>query len=198
MPGRPRLQPGEPGVESRQQLVDAAASLFAERGYAATSTRRIAERAGMRQASMYYYFAGKEEILLELLQASIRPTLDRASDYLDEPDARRALYALARADVETLLAEPHNIGTMYLSPEIAGEAFAPFREARDELIGIYGELATRITPDADAQFLGTCCIQLVDVVVRFRQEGTVPGDLPERIAAACLRLVEDRLVDNAS
>lgn len=190
MPGRPRLQPGEPGVDSRQQLVAAAASLFAERGYAGTSTRQIAERAGMRQASMYYYFSGKEEILLELLQASVRPTLDRAAEYLAERDARHALRALARADVQTLLAEPHNIGTMYLSPEIAGEAFAPFRAAREELIAIYGELATRISPGAGAQFLGTCCIQLVEVVVRFRQEGAVPDDLPDRVAAACLRLVE--------
>jgi hypothetical protein len=86
---------------------------------------------------------------------------------------------------------------MYLSPEIAGEAFAPFRAARDELIGIYGELAKRVNPGADALFLGTCCIQLVDVVVRFRQEGSVPEDLPERIAAACLRLVEDTLVEDA-
>ena len=38
----------------------------------------------------------------------------------------------------------------------------------------------------------------VDVVVRFRQEGAVPKDLPDRIAAACLRLVEDALVEDAS
>lgn len=189
-PGRPRLSPGRPGVHARQQVIDAAASLFAERGYAATSTRRIAERAGMRQASMYYYFAGKEEILLELLQASIAPTLDRAADYLAEPDARRALSGLARADVQTLLAEPHNIGTMYLSPEIAGEIFAPFRAARDELVSVYGELAKRIHPSIDAAFVGACCVQLVDIVVRFRQEDAVHEDLPDRIAAACLSLVD--------
>lgn len=189
-PGRPRLNPGRPGIAPRQEVIDAAASLFAERGYAATSTRQIAERVGMRQASMYYYFKGKEEILLELLQASITPTLDRAAEYLSEPDARTALSGLVRADVETLLAEPHNIGTMYLSPEITAPAFAPFRTAREELVGIYSSLAQRINPEADGGFLGACCMQLVDVVVRFRQDGEVREDLPDQIAAACLRLVE--------
>lgn len=188
-PGRPRLSPGRPGVEPRQEIIDAAASLFAERGYAATSTRQIAERAGMRQASIYYHFAGKEEILLELLQASIAPTLDRASEYLSEPDPRVALDRLVRADVRTLLSEPYNIGTMYLSAEVQGDAFALFRAARVELIGIYGALAKRINPDIDVQFAGACCIQLVDLVIRFRRDGEIHENLPERIAQACLGVV---------
>lgn len=175
-------------MKPHQEILDAAATLFAERGYAGTSTRRIAARAGMRQASLYYHFASKEEILLTLLDASVRPTLDRAAEYLAEDDAREALYGLASADVVTLLTEPYNIGTMYLAPEVQTEPFAPFRAAREELGRVYGELVSRIDPNADPRLAGACCIQLIDLVIRFRQDGDVPDDLPDRIARACLRL----------
>ncbi|MGK9220550.1 MULTISPECIES: TetR/AcrR family transcriptional regulator [unclassified Microbacterium] len=189
-PGRPRAIPGRPGVEPRQEILDAAAALFAERGYAATSTRQIAERAGMRQASLYYHFGGKEEILLALLQASVLPTLERAADFLDEPDPREALRELAMADVRTLLEEPHNIGTMYLSPETAAEPFAPFRAARAELARVYGTLAQRIDPTVDGAFAGACCMQLVELVITLRRDGAATDGIAERIADACLRVVD--------
>ena len=56
---------------TREEILAAAAGLFAERGYAATSTRLIADTVGIRQASLYYHFANKEQILsgFELLPA---------------------------------------------------------------------------------------------------------------------------------
>ena len=59
----------------RAQILDAAAELFVRQGLAATTTRQIADRVGIRQASLYYHFAGKDEILLELLTQSVRPSL---------------------------------------------------------------------------------------------------------------------------
>ena len=44
-------------------IVDAAARVFAERGYHGASTQAIADVLGMRQASLYYYFASKEAAL---------------------------------------------------------------------------------------------------------------------------------------
>ncbi|MCW4385377.1 TetR/AcrR family transcriptional regulator [Salinibacterium sp. SYSU T00001] len=186
--GRPRITPGRPEVDARTEILDAAAALFSERGFAGTSTRQIAERAGMRQASMYYHFAGKEEILLALLDASVTPTLDRAAEYLDADDPVVALYELARSDVDMLLAEPHNIGTMYLSPELRSEVFAPFRAARAELMGVYAALAARITPGADPELAGACCMQLVEVVIPLRRDDAVPNGLAESIALTCLRV----------
>lgn len=187
-PGRPRATPGRPGADPRLEILDAAAALFAERGYAATSTRQIAERAGLRQASLYYHVSGKEEILLELLRASVMPTLERAASFAAGPDPVAALYSLALDDVATLLAEPHNIGTMYLAPEVAGEALASFRAARAELASVYGRLAHRIDSRNDPGFLGASCMQQVELVIVLRRDGTVPDDVGPRIGAACLRL----------
>jgi TetR/AcrR family transcriptional regulator, cholesterol catabolism regulator len=45
------------------EIIDAAARSFAERGYHGTSTQAIADVLGMRQASLYYYFPSKEAAL---------------------------------------------------------------------------------------------------------------------------------------
>jgi TetR/AcrR family transcriptional regulator, cholesterol catabolism regulator len=44
-------------------IIDAAANVFAERGYHGTSTQAIADVLGLRQASLYYYFPSKEAAL---------------------------------------------------------------------------------------------------------------------------------------
>ncbi|MGH3975407.1 MAG: TetR/AcrR family transcriptional regulator, partial [Pseudonocardiaceae bacterium] len=68
----PQVAGGRPSwMEPREEILNIAAGLFVERGFAATSTREIAEVVGIRQASLYFHFANKEEILGELLQRSI-------------------------------------------------------------------------------------------------------------------------------
>jgi AcrR family transcriptional regulator len=134
--GRPRLRPAsDAGVPPREQILDAAAALFVAQGLAATTTRQIAERVGIRQASMYYYFGGKDAILLELLTLSVRPSL-RVAAMVESRCAgspATGLYALALIDIQTLTRAPHNIGTLYLLPEVQGEAYASFRAERAEL-----------------------------------------------------------------
>jgi AcrR family transcriptional regulator len=50
----------------RDAVVDTAAAVFAELGYHGASTGLIAERVGIRQGSLYYYFSSKEEALSEV------------------------------------------------------------------------------------------------------------------------------------
>src|SRR5215475_9355825 len=45
------------------QIIAAAARVFAERGFHGASTQDIADVLGIRQASLYYYFASKEDAL---------------------------------------------------------------------------------------------------------------------------------------
>lgn len=48
------------GVEARNRLLDAALALFAEKGFAKTSTREIAQAAQVNIASISYYFGDKQ------------------------------------------------------------------------------------------------------------------------------------------
>lgn len=146
--GRPRVaQRPDRGLEPRAELLVAAAELFTSGGYAATTTRAVAERAGMRQASMYHYVSGKEELLAELLESTVTPSLTRARQLLadDGSPAEDRLWELCRTDVELLCGGPHNLGGLYLLPEVRTERFAGFHAVRAELKDAYRQLlaATR-------------------------------------------------------
>ncbi|MFE4667662.1 TetR/AcrR family transcriptional regulator [Streptomyces sp. NPDC056716] len=141
--GRPRAAGrSDSGLEPRAELLVAAAELFTTLGYAATSTRALAERAGMRQASMYHYVSGKEELLAELLESTVTPSLAYARELLadDVRPAERRLWELCRADVELLCGGPDNLGALYLLPEVRSERFAGFHAVRAELRDAYRQL----------------------------------------------------------
>jgi AcrR family transcriptional regulator len=141
--GRPRAaQRPDRGLSPRDELLSAAAELFTSHGYAATTTRAVAERAGMRQASMYHYVSGKEELLAALLESTVAPSLAYARKLLadDATPAERRLWELCRADVELLCGGPHNLGGLYLLPEVRAERFAGFRTLRGELKDTYRHL----------------------------------------------------------
>ncbi|WP_043512443.1 MULTISPECIES: TetR/AcrR family transcriptional regulator [unclassified Actinoplanes] len=187
--GRPRSSGARRlGGSAREEIVDAAAALFAERGYAATSTRMIAERVGVRQASLYYHFRTKEQILAEMLEATVRPSVDYAAALsaqgLGPADTLRAL---VRYDVGVLLGARWNIGILYALPEIATEPFAHFRAGREQLRVTYRELAGGVIP-------GDLILGLVESVIGMRRDLAVlpPHDqLQDAIAAAALRLIEN-------
>ncbi len=77
-----------PRADNRLSLVlDAAARLFAEKGYGATSMRDIAGAVGMLPGSLYYHFASKEELLVAVyeegvrrIKAALAPALARPGD----------------------------------------------------------------------------------------------------------------------
>jgi AcrR family transcriptional regulator len=54
------------------QVLDAAARLFRERGYAVTSMRDIAAEAGMLAGSLYYHFASKDDLLVAVYAEGVR------------------------------------------------------------------------------------------------------------------------------
>lgn len=57
--------------ERVERILDAAATLVAEKGVDALSTRGIAEAAGIPVASLYQYFADRDDILLALVERDI-------------------------------------------------------------------------------------------------------------------------------
>jgi AcrR family transcriptional regulator len=122
-------------------LLEAAAELFTAAGYGATSTRAIAERAGLRQASLYYHFPAKEDVLAALLAETVRPSLEVARMLIASPSpVPRRLWALSYSDIKLLGTARHNLGALYLLPEVAAPNLAEFRAERAELKAAYGTL----------------------------------------------------------
>lgn len=142
-PGRPRAKTdNRPDLSPRDQILNAAASLFIERGYAATTTRAITELVGVRQAAIYYHFDSKDEILAELLLGLIRYPVQVGTQLVLADGVRAAvrLAALVRCDVHELNSADHNIGSLFLLPEVRRDYFRPFRTERERLRTFYRSL----------------------------------------------------------
>lgn len=187
--GRPRAQGPSATGSPREDVLAAAAELFTDRGYAATSTRAVAEKAGMRQASLYHWFDGKQSILAALLEGTVRPSLALARGLLEDTSAPPAarLRALCRADVALLCGGPHNLGVLYLLPEVQAERFADFHHMRTELKSAYGRLLAQAAPELpeDQAALRTDLVfGLIEGVILIRRQD------PSRSAVALAALAE--------
>lgn len=61
-------RPYAKGVARRQQILDRAIEVFADKGAEGTSLRAIAERIGVSHAALLHYFGSREELLIEVLR----------------------------------------------------------------------------------------------------------------------------------
>jgi len=91
-------------VDNRLGAVrDAAARLFAERGYAATSMRDIAAACGMLPGSLYYHFAAKEDLLVAVYEAGVEQLTTAVVQAAGVADPWARLEAVCAAHLEVLL-----------------------------------------------------------------------------------------------
>lgn len=84
----PSAAPRQRSNNRREQILDAAARLFVEKGFSATSTRDIARVSGMLPGSLYYHFSSKEDLLVAVYEEGV----GRIGQSVDE--------AVAQADAD--------------------------------------------------------------------------------------------------
>ncbi len=110
----------------RKAILEAAAAEFAETGYQRATLDRIGGRVGLTKASLYYYVAGKEQLLAQLLEQLVADIERRAAE-LAGPDASPAarLHAFATAHLVTGATRPagkilaENLTALMASPAAA-------------------------------------------------------------------------------
>jgi TetR/AcrR family transcriptional regulator, cholesterol catabolism regulator len=102
--------PGIVGAESRNthrrspEIIDAAACVFAERGYHGATTQDIADLLGIRQASLYYYLPSKEVALEIVCTRGVEDFFKAAQAIAAGPGtAEEKLTSLVRAHISPLL-----------------------------------------------------------------------------------------------
>src|SRR5579863_10211004 len=72
------------GKERREQLLDIGRTLFAERGFDATSVEEIAHRAGVSKPVVYEHFGGKEGIYAVVVDREMQRLLDNVVSALGQ------------------------------------------------------------------------------------------------------------------
>jgi AcrR family transcriptional regulator len=90
MAKQPRNRSGK-----QKALISAATSLFARRGYEATTTREIAMRAGCAEGLIHRYFGGKSGLLLDIVRLHVAKdkatTIDRPASPTLEEEIRKLM-----------------------------------------------------------------------------------------------------------
>lgn len=194
--GRPRhSDQRRPGTTPRDEILDAAGELFTTLGYAATSTRSIAESVGIRQASLYHYFKTKDDILCALLGQTVRPTLAFISSLRSaEPglSAAEHLHALASFDGDKLLKSRWNLGALYLLPELRNARLESFWSDREQLRLHYLTLSRAVIDSTGVdKAAADLPFRLVESLVSVWSVAAGPerDELPIQVADACMRVL---------
>jgi AcrR family transcriptional regulator len=94
----------------RQEIIDQAASLFAQKGYASTGIAELGKAVGLGKGALYHYIGSKENLLVEIQDRVLQPLLARARviESLDADPLVR-LRLLSEALLEAILARLDHI-----------------------------------------------------------------------------------------
>lgn len=139
----------------RQQLLEAAFALFAERGYRATSVRDITRAAGVTEAVLYHYFGNKADLLAAVLAV-----------YAPFAGYRRILDAADAIPVDVVLRR------------LSGEFLRMLYERRPFVLTLLSEAAT--DPDI-AAILSRLLDDIIGSVVSFLDSRRVAGEVSTSI-----------------
>jgi TetR/AcrR family transcriptional regulator, regulator of cefoperazone and chloramphenicol sensitivity len=188
-------QPRSDGEQSRERLMRAGLRLFAHQGFARTSTREIAEAAGVNLAAISYYFGDKEglyrAVFFEMQGKPAEEIARYAGQTLTLREALRGLFTgfvepLKQGDTAQLCTRLH--AREYLDPtglwqqELA-EGIGPMHKALVQVLCRHLGLRK---PDVEVQRLALCvaglgvhlhvCTELIDALAPPLNQGTTAYD----------------------
>ena len=83
---------GSPEAKNRAALLDAAEQIMLEEGYPAASSRRVAEKAGLKHQLVHYYFHGMDELFTASFRRSAERGLRVQAEALKSPQPLWALW----------------------------------------------------------------------------------------------------------
>lgn len=194
MPHGPRLE-GKlpPGLfqdeisERHRAILEAAAVLFAERGYAATSVRDIGEKVGLLGGSLYHYIRSKEALFVRIHDLALQTGERRIREAIGKVgDPWERLVAACVTMLEIQL-DPHSL-TMPLMNDLRSvppEVRERLIERRDTIEQIYAELIAELplAPEVDRALYRLLLLTLLNNISGWYREGRLtPEDIGRQIA----------------
>jgi AcrR family transcriptional regulator len=184
---RPR---GTRGELRREQILTAAAALFARRGFHGVTIDDIGSAVGMTGPGLYRHFPGKEAVLAQMLLAiSERLLAEGSRRVVAAPDPERALDALLDWHISFALSQPDLITVQ--NRELANVPEPAQRQVR-RLQRLYVEewvtVASELSPHASAAVLRSALHAMFGLLNStphiISQHG--PGELPADAMASLL------------
>jgi AcrR family transcriptional regulator len=112
------------GERRREQIIDAASTVFAEFGYAGGSVRTIADRVGVSPATLLQHFGSKEGLLMAVLKEWDRRTIEAGLTDVSGLDYFRRMPQVMASHLDRR-------GLLELFTTIAAETTSPTHPARE-------------------------------------------------------------------
>ncbi|MCP3798188.1 TetR/AcrR family transcriptional regulator [Allokutzneria sp. A3M-2-11 16] len=177
-------------MSARERILDAAERLFAESGFDATPTSRIAELAGVPKGLVHYYFRRKPDLLAELVRRLPEDSVD-AAEVVVPGDVELSLRRLVAALDERLDSSPllsHLLWRESDTHDAVREAMhgrfdRMVQEIRDVLVAVCPEAAD---VDSAAELLGLA-VSYRHSVARHTPDWSERGNRMEREVAFIAR-----------
>ena len=136
--GRPRVNPTKTNQSANDEILTAARRLFRLKGFKGTSTREIAEAAGLRQPSLFHYFKNKNEIFRAVVSQTVEPVIAFIHAESERDDTVEvALHRLVRHDTYHLCTNENVLGSPFQFPELTEESQPEFWRMREQIIDAY-------------------------------------------------------------
>ena len=136
-----------------QQIVDAAASLYAEIGYDKVTFSQIGRKLSFSRLNLYNYYHCKEDIFLTLLLQDIWKTVEDARNTFSGPVTDRDAFCLAWAELmlrHQRMMALFSIANTVILKDASSDMHRRFRlemsQTSDELIKLVQELFPKFTP----------------------------------------------------
>jgi AcrR family transcriptional regulator len=144
--------------EGIAERLEAAAAVFADHGFDQTRIEAVAEATGVPRATLYYYFAGKEDILAWLLRRMLADMTEAVAAAAGGPGtARDRLDAVVRAEVDVMARHPAtcrallaDLGRVGRIPDVAAAIQAAFHQPVRRILA-EGEADGTLRPVADPE-----------------------------------------------
>ena len=92
MAATPKAKDKDAGA--RERLMEATAQIMRDEGYAAATSRRVAARAGVRSALVYYYFPTMDDLFLAVLRSGSEASLGKMRQAITAEEPLRALWEI--------------------------------------------------------------------------------------------------------
>lgn len=176
------------------QLLDAAAGLFAAKGYRETTIREISNAIGMLPGSVYYHFPSKHELLLAVYEEGVRRMLQRLEGAHDaSEDPWRQVERTLVAHLEAILDQSDYARVLIsVRPEQVPEVSAALRKLRDRYERHFRDLveALPLPPSTDRGLLRLMLIGAANWTQIWYHPG---GRSPAEIGAAFVGFLRNPL-----
>ncbi len=164
-------------TRTRKRVLQAAATLFAERGIDNVTLTDITDAADISRGNFYTYFDSKQELLHEIYRPVFQYAQERFQDLVQQPPAQ-AIEEIVRLHLDIWREFPHTLSVAhqvrYVSPESCVSVHsAHMQEAVEIFKSAAREDLLRVEPALAAKMLDTIAVPLLQLC----QEAADPDEL---------------------